>query len=282
MLPATPTTVAVIAAVLDALTVTASTGLAAVPSVPPLMSAIAEPRITFVDSDPPPAIAIAGRRPRDRHRDRDGERRDVDAHRVGGGHAQRRAAGGDERDVAEPGVDVVVDGVVGEREADGDRCGARRGEAGGDRAGLGVGDDDRRRGGRDRDPAAGGGHRRRAGHGRLDAGGDRVVGPQAADRRGHAARGGGRHGDAAASTRAVIDALSLARTSTPVAAEIEPPVTVARACDAPGRQVVVGAPDDVAGDGDADRDRRRAVAAHRQRDRDGLDRGRDRRAAANW
>ena len=58
MLPATPTTVAVIAAVLDALTVTAPTGLAAVPSVPPLMSAIAEPRITFVDSDPPPATAI--------------------------------------------------------------------------------------------------------------------------------------------------------------------------------------------------------------------------------
>ena len=57
MLPATPTTVAVIVAVLDALTVTAPTGLAAVPSVPPLMSAIVEPSTTFVDSDPPPAIA---------------------------------------------------------------------------------------------------------------------------------------------------------------------------------------------------------------------------------
>ena len=38
---------------------------------------------------------------------------------------------------------------------------------------------------------------------------------------------------AAASTLAVIDELSVARISTPVPAVIEPPVTVARACDAP-------------------------------------------------
>ena len=94
MLPATPTTVAVIAAALDALTVTAPTGLAAVPSAPPLMSAIAEPRMTLVDSDPPPATATAGLPAADGQRDRDGERRDVDVHRVGGGHAQRAAAGG--------------------------------------------------------------------------------------------------------------------------------------------------------------------------------------------
>ena len=38
---------------------------------------------------------------------------------------------------------------------------------------------------------------------------------------------------AAARTFAVIEALSVARTSTPVPAEIEPPVTVALACEAP-------------------------------------------------
>ncbi len=38
---------------------------------------------------------------------------------------------------------------------------------------------------------------------------------------------------AAARTRAVIAELSAARISTPVPAEIEPPVTVAFACDAP-------------------------------------------------
>ena len=38
---------------------------------------------------------------------------------------------------------------------------------------------------------------------------------------------------AAARTLAVIDALSVARTSTPVPAEIEPPVTVACTCEAP-------------------------------------------------
>ena len=69
--------------------------------------------------------------------------------------------------------------------------------------------------------------------GRLDAGGDRVVRPQAADRRGQPPAAEAATATAAASTVAVIDALSVARTSTPVPAEIEPPVTVARACEAP-------------------------------------------------